>query len=161
MGQGSVTLTNYLFNSQCTTNKVGNVNDNQFNNNNLNDNRLNNSINNDNQYNNDASDDQPNDSNDSNEDDSNSDNTRLNSNYIEYNICTMNVQGLKKFEDDQYFLNFCRKYDIIGMCETWQRNEFDFRSFLEGYINFDCMRPTRGSAIRGSGVLPCLLGSIL
>lgn len=63
----------------------------------------------------------------------------------------MNVQGLKKFEDDQYFLNFCRKYDIIGMCETWQRNEFDFRSFLEGYINFDCMRPTRGSAIRGSG----------
>ena len=55
----------------------------------------------------------------------------------------MNVQGLKKFEDDNNFLNFCRKYEIIGMYETWQRNENDFSSYLEGYINFDGLRPSR------------------
>lgn len=102
--------------------------DNLSNNNNANDNQFNNNSNNIN-----VSDNQ------------------FTSNYIELSICSMNVQGLKKFEGDQTFLNFCRKYDIIGMYETWQQNKSDFGSFLEGYINFDCMRPTRGSARRGSG----------
>lgn len=151
MGQGSVTLTNYFNYRQCTTtptlNEAGNVNDNQLTNKNVDVGLFNNRIIIEHQLNNGANNYQFNISND----DRTGNDHQLNCNYIEHNICTMNVQGLKKFEDDQSFLNFCRKHDIIGMCETWQRNEFDFQSFLEGYINFDCMRPTKGSATRGSG----------
>ena len=69
----------------------------------------------------------------------------------EFNICSLNVQGLNKFNNDQTFLQFCKKYDIIGLYETWQRKKLDFDSFLEGYVNFDCMRQPKGSAPRGSG----------
>ena len=69
----------------------------------------------------------------------------------EFNICSLNVQGLNKFNNDQTFLQFCKKYDIIGLYETWQRKKLDFDSFLEGYVNFDCMRQPKGSAPHGSG----------
>ena len=69
----------------------------------------------------------------------------------EFNICSLNIQGLKKYENDQTFIQFCKQYDIIGLNETWQRNKLDFESFLEGYVNFDCMRQLKGSSPRGSG----------
>ena len=47
--------------------------------------------------------------------------------------------------------NFAKKYDIIGLYETWQGKKLDLDSFLEGYVNFDCMRQPKGSAPRGSG----------
>ena len=64
----------------------------------------------------------------------------------EFNICSLNIQGLKKYENDQKFIQFCKQYDIIGLNETWQRNKLDFESFLEGYVNFDCMRQLKGSS---------------
>ena len=71
--------------------------------------------------------------------------------FINLNICSLNVQGLKKFEDDDNFLNYCRNFDLIALYETWQRNRNDFTSFLENYINFDCLRPSRRTSQRGSG----------
>ena len=73
----------------------------------------------------------------------------------------MNVQGLKTFEDDNNFLNCCRKYEIIGMYETWQRNKNDFNSFLEDYINFDCLRPSRRTSQRGSGDVTVFVKDVL
>lgn len=116
MGQGSLTFVNNLINSQYdivpnepTCNEARNTKDNQLNIVNLNDNLSNNNNANDNQLNN-------------NSNNINVSDTQFTSNYIELSICSMNVQGLKKFEGDQTFLNFCRKYDIIGMYETWQQN---------------------------------------
>ena len=57
------------------------------------------------------------------------------------------MQGLKKFENDQSFLQFCKQYDIIGLCETWQRNTSDFDSFLEGYINLTALRGSGGVTV--------------
>ena len=71
------------------------------------------------------------------------------------------MQGLKKFEDDDNFLNYCRKYEIIAMYETWQRNINDFSSFLEGYINFDCLRPSKRTAQRGSGGVTVFVKDLL
>ena len=72
-------------------------------------------------------------------------------NYINLQICSMNVQGLKKFENDHVFFNYCKTFDFIGMYETWQRHEYDFKNFINGYINFDCIRPSKKQAQRGSG----------
>ena len=71
------------------------------------------------------------------------------------------MQGLKKFEDDDNFLNYCRKYEIIAMYETWQRNINDFSSFLEGYINFDCLRPSKRTAQRRSGGVTVFVKDLL
>ena len=57
------------------------------------------------------------------------------------------MQGLKKFEDDDNFLNYCRKYEIIAMYETWQRNINDFSSFLEGL--FATIEKNSSARIRG------------
>ena len=70
-------------------------------------------------------------------------------NYINLQICLMNVQGLKKFENEYVFFNYCRMFDFIGMYETWQRHEYDFKNFINGYINFDCIRPSKKQAQRG------------
>ena len=58
---------------------------------------------------------------------------------------------MKKYENDQTFLQFCKQYDIIGLHEIWQRNKLDFESFLDGCVNFDCMQQLKGSSPRGSG----------
>ena len=62
---------------------------------------------------------------------------------INLNMCSMNIQGLHKFQNDNIFLNYCTSFDIVGMYETWQRHEDDFRNFLNGYTNFDCIRHSR------------------
>ena len=72
-------------------------------------------------------------------------------NDINLHICSMNVQGLHKFQNDQVFLNFCSTFDFIGMYETWQRHQDDFRNFLNGYTNFDCIRHSKKQSQRGSG----------
>ena len=89
------------------------------------------------------------------------DNNDINPQFTNLTIYSMNVQGLKKFEDDNNFLNFCRKYEIIGMYETWQRNKNDFNSFLEGYINFDCLRSSRRTSQRGSGGVTVFVKDVL
>ena len=66
-------------------------------------------------------------------------------NDINLHICSMNVQGLHKFQNDQVFLNFCIRFDFIGMYETWQRHQDDFRNFLNGYTNFDCIRHSKNN----------------
>ena len=70
---------------------------------------------------------------------------------VNINICSMNVQGLKKFENDPVFKNYCKAFDFIGMYETWQRDQDEFNNLLNGYTNFDCLRPLKRSANRGSG----------
>lgn len=95
MGQGSLTFVNNVTNSQydlvpnvSTCNEASNTKDNQLNNANFNGNLSNNHNANDNQFN-------------YNSNNSNVSDNQFTSNYIELNICSMNVEGLKKFESDQ------------------------------------------------------------
>lgn len=55
-------------------------------------------------------------------------------------ICSLNIQGLKRYIDDVNFEKYCHNFDIIGLHETWQENEKEFDDFLQGYINFSCIR---------------------
>ena len=71
--------------------------------------------------------------------------------YNNLHICSMNVQGLKKFENDIVFKNYCKGFDLVGMYETWQRHHNDFVNFIDGYTNFDSMRCYRKQTPRGSG----------
>lgn len=66
------------------------------------------------------------------------------------NICSLNIRGLRKYKNDREFISFCRNYDIICLCETWQCNEDDFSNMIPGYIHFDSPRRNlRGH--RGAG----------
>ena len=40
---------------------------------------------------------------------------------------------------------------MIGLNETWAVKQNQFSHFLQGYSSFDCVRPKKKSAIRGSG----------
>lgn len=33
--------------------------------------------------------------------------------YINLHICSMNIQGLKKFENDRVFMNYCKGFDPV------------------------------------------------
>ena len=59
--------------------------------------------------------------------------------------------GLKKFENDIVFMNYCKGFDLVGMNETWQRHHNDFVNFIDGYTNFDSMRCYSKQTPRGSG----------
>lgn len=63
----------------------------------------------------------------------------------------MNIQGLKKYLRDVRFVDFCKSYDVIALCETWQETENEFQNFLPDFRSFDCMRIKRRTAHRGSG----------
>lgn len=63
----------------------------------------------------------------------------------------MNIQGLKKYDGDYNFKNYCKSFDLVALYETWQDNKTDFKNFLDGYTNFDCMRSKKRTAVRGSG----------
>ena len=67
------------------------------------------------------------------------------------NICSLNIQGLKKYRDDSIFKNFCNRFDVVASNETWQEHESDFRNFLPGYEAFSSMRKKKQTAPRGSG----------
>lgn len=79
----------------------------------------------------------------------NLDDNITNPKFTNFNICSLNVQGLKKLENDNNFLNYCRKYEIIALYETWQRKENE--CFCEGYIDFDCLRSCKRTTQCGSG----------
>ena len=66
-------------------------------------------------------------------------------------ICSLNIQGLKKYADNTSFQNYCQLFDIIALHETWQANAHDFDTFIEGFSNFDSMRRKKRNAVRGSG----------
>ena len=34
------------------------------------------------------------------------------------NICSLNIQGLAKYEEDSELKEFLSKFDLIGLCET-------------------------------------------
>ncbi|MEW8546815.1 MAG: endonuclease/exonuclease/phosphatase family protein, partial [Candidatus Thiodiazotropha sp.] len=61
------------------------------------------------------------------------------------------MQGLKKYDNNNSFKNYCKSFDLIALYETWQENENDFQDFMDGYTNFDSMRTKKRSAVRGSG----------
>ena len=65
-------------------------------------------------------------------------------------ICSLNIQGLKKYADNTSFQNYCQLFDIIALHETWQENAHDFDTFIKGFSNFDSMRRKKRNAVRGS-----------
>ena len=68
---------------------------------------------------------------------------------LDLNICTLDIQGLNKYDADPLFTCFCNKFDIVGLCETWQSRAGAYDRFLPGFVNFDSIRlNTKG---RGSG----------
>ena len=67
------------------------------------------------------------------------------------NICSWNIEGLAKYENNIKFERFCMSYDIVGFCETWGYAADQFSDILTGFTRFDYMRTKKSSALRGSG----------
>ena len=75
-------------------------------------------------------------------------------------MCSLNIQGLKKYIRNETVLAFCSQYDIVGLSETWQTTKDEFNDFLtDSYIKYDCPRPSRNS--RGSGGVSVFIKSSL
>ena len=58
----------------------------------------------------------------------------------ELKLCSLNIQGLKKYENNKLFSNFCSQYDIIALYETWQTGVDDFKGLMNGYTSFNKLR---------------------
>ena len=56
-----------------------------------------------------------------------------------------------KYEFDTHFMDFCSKFDMLGLVETWGTNDNDFTNFLPGYKQFRYFRQKTIGARRGSG----------
>lgn len=72
-------------------------------------------------------------------------------NDLDIKICSWNIEGLLKYKDNHKFKQYCNKFYIIGLLETWASSSNGFDNFLEGYFNFDYIRPQKTLAIRASG----------
>ena len=81
----------------------------------------------------------------------------LTSNCFELSICSLNVRGLKKFIDDKEFINYCNKFDILSLCETWKTKSDHFSSFINEYAAFDYVQQNKKSSARGSGGISVLI----
>ena len=66
-------------------------------------------------------------------------------------ICSWNIQGLEKYDNDSFLKSFWNKFNIVSFCETWGVDLKDFSNFLPGYSTFNCIRPRRKGAKRASG----------
>ena len=66
-------------------------------------------------------------------------------------ICSLNIQGLRKYNDDTSFKKYCQSFDLISLYETWQDSEAEFKHFLDGYESFESIRKKKPTALRGSG----------
>ena len=49
---------------------------------------------------------------------------------IDFNLCSLNIQGLKKHASNTVFKTFCEQFNIIALYETWQTKHGDFENFL-------------------------------
>ena len=76
-------------------------------------------------------------------------------------ICSLNVHGLAKFEGDIEFQQYCKSYDIVGLCETWADKNEDFSDLLDGYQIMNTLRQKRGNALRNSGGICVLIKQYL
>ena len=72
-------------------------------------------------------------------------------NNLDIKICSWNIKGLLNYKDIHDFKQYCNKFDIIGLVETWASSSNEFDNFLEGYFNFHYIRPKKPLVIRGSG----------
>ena len=63
----------------------------------------------------------------------------------------MNIQGLRKYNENATFKNYCKAFDVIALNETWQEQETEFENFMHGYQIFESMRKKRRCMSRGSG----------
>ena len=97
--------------------------------------------------------------NDNNNDSTNCFHNNISSVKSYLNICTWNIGGLLKYQDDIDFHNYISTFDIVGLNETWsvKDNMFD----IHGYTHFCYFRPKRQSAYRGSGGVSVYIKDIL
>ena len=63
----------------------------------------------------------------------------------------MNVNGLRKYIEDENFKEYLSKFDIVGLMETWSSYKTEFDHFLSSYVHFDFVRCKSRDAIRNSG----------
>ena len=66
-------------------------------------------------------------------------------------IASVNIAGFMKFKFDEFLHSYIRRFDIFGMCETWARNEHEFKNFMTDHTQFDFVRKRSRSARRNSG----------
>ena len=52
-------------------------------------------------------------------------------------------------------------FDIIGLLETWSDCKHEFKSLLDQYVYFDCVRSKPNNALRNSGGVGVFVRSIL
>ena len=50
-----------------------------------------------------------------------------------------NIEGLYKYKFDFEILNYIKKYDICGFCETLGVCEKQFQNFLDNYVSLSCI----------------------
>ena len=67
------------------------------------------------------------------------------------NICSLNIQGLNKHSDNPLFKEYCERFEIIALYETWQKSANEFKHFIHGYTCFESMRTRGRTMLRGSG----------
>lgn len=74
-----------------------------------------------------------------------------------------NIKGLKpKLRTDlDYVRNFCQRYDIIGICETWGEKKSDFDEILPGYQVYSKVWTRRSSRGRIPGGVSLIVKNIL
>ena len=76
-------------------------------------------------------------------------------------LASWNIAGLKKYENDTIFYDYCKKFDIIGFIETWGTGDSDFENILPDHKKFSYFRSKKPGAFGGSGgVTVCIRKSI-
>ena len=64
-------------------------------------------------------------------------------------LISWNIEGLKSCIDDVKFLEFVYNFDIVFLCETWQKSIDDFS--INGYESVTVPRPQSLYSRRGHG----------
>ena len=72
-------------------------------------------------------------------------------------ISCWNIEGLYKYKFDLDALNYIKRYQICGFCETWGVCEEQFDNFVDNYTSFSSIRKKIckvGRFSGGGGALP-------
>ena len=57
--------------------------------------------------------------------------------YVNINILSWNIAGLRKYLDSVSFKHLLNDYDIIGIVDTWSDRLGEFSNLMDNYTMFD------------------------
>ena len=73
-------------------------------------------------------------------------------NYLNVNILSWNISGLKKHCDSIELKKYFENFDVLNLSETWSDFKGEFDNFFNGYYCFDNVRKKKGTYRNNGGI---------